>query len=660
MRRVVSSVVVIVSIVALSGAGPAAQEPESQEPSTPVFRAGTTYVSVDVYPRRDGQVIEGLTADDFEVLEDGEPQAIESFQFIRIAPNPLDEDRRDPNNVADAERQARDPSNRLFVVYLDLAHTTVAGSHYARQPVVDFLNRTIGATDLFAVMTAEVPVAQLTFARRTQTLDAELRDHWPWGQADRLATLPRTPQEEWLLECAGASLELGENVLLPLWREDQMMTSLEHLMLRLGGLRDERKNVLFISEGWIPRGPNTQLQHANLSGGALPRVGVGPGGRIGIGGTMQPFERDAATCESEIRRLASIDFDLRFRDLLTMAQQANVTFYPVDVGGLRTTPTRATDTLRTLAENTDGFAIVATNDLTGNVRRITDDLAAFYLLGYYSTNPSANGRYRRIEVRVKQPDVDVSARRGYMAPTADLLAAAAAAGTAPGPSAVDEALAALAASRPDADLFVSGAAGPSNLRITVELGTTPAARELAGTDAVVRASALGPGSAELSGESRFEGDATGTVVDIPLPPGVQQGPWQVAVSVGPPGLRLEGGVAVAGIDAELVGAPIAWRGLPSPRAPLTPLASGVLTRRERLRVEWPVLADADQHVAQLLDRNGQALGQPLPLTPPAPDRQSLRLDLPLGSLPEGDYVIELQATSGALSERRLLAFRVTR
>src|SRR5690606_23105107 len=139
---------------------------------------------------------------------------IESFQFIRIAPNPLDEDRRDPNNVADAERQARDPSNRLFVVYLDLAHTTVAGSHYARQPVVDFLNRTIGATDLFAVMTAEVPVAQLTFARRTQTLDAELRDHWPWGQADRLATLPRTPQEEWLLECAGASLELGENVLL--------------------------------------------------------------------------------------------------------------------------------------------------------------------------------------------------------------------------------------------------------------------------------------------------------------------------------------------------------------------------------------------------------------------------------------------------------------
>ena len=73
-----------------------------------------------------------------------------------------------------------------------------------------------------------------------------------------------------------------------------------------------------------------------------------------------------------------------------------------------------------------------------------------------------------------------------------------------------------------------------------------------------------------------------------------------------------------------------------------------------------MLADADQHVAQLLDRNGQPLGQPLPLTPPAPDRPSLRLDLPLGSLPEGDYVIELRATMAAISEQRLFAFRVAR
>jgi VWFA-related protein len=657
MRRVVSSAAVIASLVVLAAG---AQQPESQEPSTPIFRAGTTYVSVDVFPRRDGQVVEGLTAEDFEVFEDGQPQTIEAFQFIRIEPNPLDADRRDPNNVADAERQARDPANRLFVVYLDFAHTTIEGSHYARQPVLDFLNRTIGSTDLFAVMTAEVPVGQLTFARRTDTLDAELRDYWPWGQAGRLTTLPRTPQEKWLLECAGAELELAERVLLPLWREDQLMTSLENLMVRLGGLRDERKNILFASEGWIPKGPNTQLQHLNLSRGALPGVGVGPGGRIGIGGTMQPFDRDAATCESEVRRLASIDFDRRFRDLLTKAQQANVTFYPVDVGGLRTSATRATDTLRTLAENTDGFAIVSTNDLAGGVRRITDDLAAFYLLGYYSTNPSADGRYRRIEVRVRQADVDISARRGYLAPTAALLAAASAGGAAAGPSAIDDALAVLSNSRPDADLFVAGAAHASNLHVAVELGTTPAARELVGTGAVIRATALGPGSAEASGETVLEDQATAAVIDIPLPAGWEEGTWQVSVTVGPRGLQLDGGVAVAASNARLVGSPVAWRALPSPRAPLRPLASSVLTRRERLRVEWPVLADIDQHTARLLDRNGQPLGQPLPLTAPTADSRSLALDLPLGSLPEGDYVIELQATAGAVSEQRLFAFRVAR
>src|SRR5690606_26112237 len=139
-----------------------------------------------------------------------------------------------------------------------------------------------------AVATAEMPVSQLTFARRTETLGAELKEYWPWGQADRLVNRPRTPQEEWLLECSGSALDFGEKVLLPLFREDQMMTSLEHLMLRLGGLRDERKNVLFISEGWVPKGPNTSLLHTNMSGGALPGIGVGPGGRIGIGGTMQP------------------------------------------------------------------------------------------------------------------------------------------------------------------------------------------------------------------------------------------------------------------------------------------------------------------------------------------------------------------------------------
>jgi hypothetical protein len=105
---------------------------------------------------------------------------------------------------------------------------------------------------------------------------------------------------------------------------------------------------------------------------------------------------------------------------------------------------------------------------------------------------------------------------------------------------------------------------------------------------------------------------------------------------------------------------MAWRGMPSPRVPLKPLADTRLTRAERLHVEWSVVAPADTRVARLLDRTGKPLGQPLPFAAMAPDRQAIAVDLPMGSLPEGDYVIELVATRADQSERRLLPFRVVR
>ena len=144
-----------VLVCALGIALSANQQPSGQRP---VFRAGAVLVSVDAYPRKDGRVIEGLTKDDFVVFEDGKPQTIETFQFVRVDPVTPDADRRDPTSVADAERQAADPRNRLFVIFLDLFHVSFAGSNYAPAPILDFLHRTLAANDLFAVMTPEVPV----------------------------------------------------------------------------------------------------------------------------------------------------------------------------------------------------------------------------------------------------------------------------------------------------------------------------------------------------------------------------------------------------------------------------------------------------------------------------------------------------------------------
>ena len=100
-----------------------------QDPQRPVFRAGVDVVRVDVYPRRRNKIVEGLTAADFQLTEDGVSQTIETFEYIPIEMGrgiePLD-----PRNAAEAQRMAADPRNRVFVFYLD----TYRDHHGGRVP----------------------------------------------------------------------------------------------------------------------------------------------------------------------------------------------------------------------------------------------------------------------------------------------------------------------------------------------------------------------------------------------------------------------------------------------------------------------------------------------------------------------------------------------
>ena len=74
------------------------------------------------------------------------------------------------------------------------------------------------------------------------------------------------------------------------------------------------------------------------------------------------------------------------------------------------------DTLRELAEQTGGIASVNTNNVTPAFDRITDANSRYYVLGYYPPNHPRDGRFHKIEVRVKRPGLRVEARRGYAAP----------------------------------------------------------------------------------------------------------------------------------------------------------------------------------------------------------------------------------------------------
>ena len=105
------------------------------------------------------------------------------------------------------------------------------------------------------------------------------------------------------------------------------------------------------------------------------------------------------------------------------------------------------DTLRTLAEKTDGRAIVNRNDLAVGMKQITRDSSAYYLIGYNSSQAPTDGKFHKIKVRVKRPGVQVRARKGYWALTADE-AARALAPPKPGPPKPVETALAAAVARP--------------------------------------------------------------------------------------------------------------------------------------------------------------------------------------------------------------------
>jgi hypothetical protein len=85
-------------------------------------------------------------------------------------------------------------------------------------------------------------------------------------------------------------------------------------------------------------------------------------------------------------------------------------------GALQNSLRLSQQSLQVLADETGGFAAVNRNDLSEAFARIVRENSAYYVLGYYPSNERRDGRFRRLEVRVTRPGLQVRARRGYVAP----------------------------------------------------------------------------------------------------------------------------------------------------------------------------------------------------------------------------------------------------
>ena len=410
----------VIFVIFVSERGPwAAFQTQEQKPTEaqqrPVFRGGTHFVRVDAYPIEDGKIVTGLTPEDFEILEDGTRQTIESFDFIRFDTFTPEAVRRDPRSQQEGFDLAGDPRYRVFVIVVNVRS---AGIYYIQDPLTQFLDRVLGASDLFGLLTTSQSAHDLVLGQKSTTARELIADFW------RSSLMDRQPADEALDQCGPAGWGVKG-----LYALDQTYVSLESLVQQLGSLRQERKNLIFVSNG-LSSPPPKPVHQPRPGGGSVPKIGVA-GGRIGIGDNSDMRPGTSLFCSSEIQRLTSIDFEHRFRDLLTDARRQNVSVYAITPAGLQAPMTLAgmdrvdanNDSLLTLANETGGIAIVNTNDLTGGMRRIGDDLAAYYVLGYYTTNTKWDGNIRKIQVRNKRTGKAIRARREYRGPTAAEIAA---------------------------------------------------------------------------------------------------------------------------------------------------------------------------------------------------------------------------------------------
>jgi VWFA-related protein len=736
VRRFAVRVATGAVVVGLSLIAPRAQQPEGGAPDErnqqeapqsegqqPTFRLEANFVRVDVFPTIDGKPVTDLTAADFEILEDGKPQKVETFEHVEIRGRVAQEERREPNSVAEGRRMAEDPRSRIFIVFLDTYHTEISGSHRMRSVLVNMLDRLIGPDDLFGVMTPEMSAAEVTLSRKTVTTEAMLSKYWYWGRRDRITD--RDPEEQLYemcfpeqrlspigIQCRDPKDPTGQAVMtqpsdtyagvaremIARRREKRVLDALGDLSVYLRGLREERKAIIAVSNGWLLFRPNRAIARIGVCEQPPqgPRVGVGPDGRITTDEDRSRGYYSRQTCETDRQNLANLDNWQTFRELLDRANHSNVSFYPIDSKGLAASDAQIfedvppavdqanlrqrLETLQTLAEATDGLAVVNTNDLARGSQRIVDDLSSYYLLGYYSTNTKLDGRFREIKVRVKRPRVDVRARRGYRAVTEEEMRrgkemTAAAAAAAP-PSAVQQAIASLASIRGDISLrtHVSWVAAPldgqvpgakSHVWVVGEINplVARAAEWAGGGQAEVLVTA--EDGVKLAESTQTVAPSARTIAvslaDVPLAPGEITLRLRVRPVAG--GLSLMDTVRFTiPDDAAAVGEPRILRRGPTTGAEYLPTADMRFRRTERLRVEVPVLGESTTAVtAELLDRAGAPMNLPVSATKTASGESVLQwatADLVLAPLAPGDYALRTVLQQGTARREVVTGFRI--
>ena len=675
-------------------AQPAAQTPPAQpappvipgQDAQPTFRGGINFVRVDVIATDNKQQpVLDLKQDEFEVLEDNQPQSIEQFRLIKVDgnPKPGDPPPREIRNRDDEETEAARDDVRIFAILLDDYHVRRSNSVSVREPLTKFIQNQLRPNDMIAVMYPLSPITDLSFTRdhakvisAINAFEGRKYDYRPMNQLEE--NYVRYPTET------------VERI-----RNEVVMGALRGLSVRLGSLREGRKSVIFVSEGFTAILP-PQMRRQDASQPENPIQARAAGG-------LQD-----SSVEETAAWFGQSDVNMRMRDVYQMANRNNTSIYSLDPRGLAVfefglddsavTPSFATDrrvlnmtqdTLRSLSEETDGRAIVNRNTLLEGLNQIIRDSSFYYLIGYSSKAPT-DGKFHDIKVRIKRRGVETRARRGYWAATAnDVLRAAAPAKEVAKP--VLTALASLSGaiqSKSYVRTWVGtekGANGKTKVTVVWEPSPVPAGARRDAPGALAVLAATEKGELVYRGRSSVPGAPGVGSAGTAAPPAAAGGGAQRLTFDAPPGkldlrLTVEGTNGAGTLDREdkaidvpdlttpqvAISTPRVFRARTardmqtlSADGNATPVIAREFSRAERLLIRFDVYGAGTEQpktTATLLNRGGDKMAD-LPVTPAAAGGTHA-VEVGLNTIPAGEYLIQIDAAGASGNASEVLAIRV--
>jgi VWFA-related protein len=418
-RRVAARPALVSLTLALAVVGLAAQAPPpaNQAPATkpaaaapgqetPTFTARVDLVTTDVIARDNaGLFVADLKKDEFDVLEDGVPQTLVSFTLVHggrvfnvaSPPPPAPQE----GIILPPSRPTADAAGRILLFVVDDLHLDFRNTGRLRELFKKIRTTLLHDGDMWGMVSTGPSSIAIDVNYDMKRFDEAMK---------KITGSALKPNE--IIEAPQSSQGPSE----VMYRAHVAFSTAYDLVSKMEKINNRRKAVVYVSNGY----DFNPFPDARAGGGIM--------GSNQFNNNSNYQEGDMFNMDRSSQQFADADLARELSDLTRAANRANTSFYTIDPRGLIGGPDldekvdpvewgnyvrKSQDSLRVIAEETGGYAVINQNDFDKALKRIDAETSDYYVIGYYSTNPDPTKKNRKVEVKSKRANINVWARNSY-------------------------------------------------------------------------------------------------------------------------------------------------------------------------------------------------------------------------------------------------------